>query len=351
MNIANIKIKESTKLKKILIILNTYDERIALVVNKKGQLIGTITDGDIRRAFLNNADMNEIASNIMNSKPVFFGEKVSKNEIYKFMIKSAITQIPILDKEKKIINLEIFKDIKKTNSIENSVVLMAGGYGKRLRPLTNNTPKVLLKLGNKPILEHLIDKFKKFGFKNFYISTYFKKNTLKKYFGNGNKFNVNITYLKEKKPLGTAGSLSLLPIKKISKELIIINGDVLSDINFLNLIEFHKKNKADVTVCGSQQKISLPYGILELNNLNIKKIEEKPNIVQYVNAGIYVFKAKILKKITNNNFLDMPDFINKLIEKKYKIKIYPIHEYWADIGQIDDYNKAKIKYDFSKADD
>ena len=332
-------LKKNDTLKKAIEVLSKGGLRIVMVSDEDQRLLGTITDGDVRRALITNIDFSTTVDKVMFTKPTSALISDSREKILSIMKVKDILQIPLLDEEKKIVGLEILQHLLEKNKIDNHVFLMAGGYGKRLMPLTKDTPKPLLKVGNIPILEKIIIQMSENGFNNFIISTHYKSEMFRNYFGNGSNWNVNIEYVYEEKPLGTAGSLGLL--KSIPKlPILVMNSDLLTKINFENLITFHHGSNSVATVCARNYEIKLDYGILEVDNGFISKIEEKPKKNYFINAGIYMLNPEILKLINPNQPLNMTDLLDKLLHKGHKISIFPVHEYWIDIGQQESYNKA-----------
>ena len=218
---------------------------------------------------------------------------------------------------------------------------MAGGFGRRLRPLTNTIPKPLIKINNKPILEIIIENFKQYGLTNIFITTFYKSDSIKKYFQNGDRFGVSIQYLKEKKPLGTAGALSMLDKESIKKPIIVINGDIITKVNFDSLLKYHEKHNCDLTICSKNYLVKVPYGVLDFKRDNVADLLEKQSFDFQINAGIYVISNLALKELKKVKKIDMNEFIKILINKKYKIKAFPLHEYWTDIGEIDQFKKAE----------
>ena len=320
--------------------------KLIMVSDSQGKLIGTITDGDIRRALIKKYSMNTKIDKIMNNKPIACLKDTSKKDILSIMKNKKILQIPIIDNQSKIVGLETISNlissknkVSKVN-IDNPVLLMAGGFGKRLAPITDKIPKPMIKITDKSILETTIESLKKDGFKNFYISTHYKSEIIRKYFGNGKKWNINIKYINEKKPLGTAGCIGLLP-KNIIKSILIINCDLVTKVNYNDIIKYHNKKKSLATICVRNYDFQLPYGVIETKNDVVKKITEKPINKFFVNAGIYVLNPKLLKKIKKNIKIDMTTFLSALLDEKKKINIYPIYEYWVDVGRIQNLNKVK----------
>ncbi|MDB4089704.1 nucleotidyltransferase family protein [Gammaproteobacteria bacterium] len=311
--------------------------KLILVVDDNKMLIGTITDGDIRRALIKNNDLNILCENIMNPKPIFAyaNDKEgleSKLEEYKI-------PIPIISKDSLIISICTI-GTKTYNSHNNIVVIMAGGKGERLLPLTSSTPKPMLPIHNKPIIHRIVDNNKKYGFKNISISINYKGEQLIDYFKDGKDFGVDISYLKEDKPLGTAGALSLLDHNNLTKPIILMNGDVLTGVNVSQLLEFHQNAGKDITMCAANYNVAVPYGTIEVEGTVITDIVEKPLKSYLVNAGIYVINPNIIKKMKPNMKIDMTTLINQYVSER-SVSIYPLHEHWIDIGSHEDYEKAQ----------
>ena len=327
-------------IKKLNANLNKRLPKIIVVVDKNNIVKGTVTDGDIRRGLIKKIELSDNVSKIMKKKPVMIikGEKnvnLHKYENFNF-------PIPIVDKDKKILDI-YYKSIKFSKNLSNnSIILMAGGFGKRLQPLTNSVPKPMIKIGEKPILEIIINNFKKFGYRKFIISVHYKSEIITKYFSNGDKFNVSIDYINEKKPLGTAGVLKKINRKKISFPIILMNSDVLTNVDFNSLIKFHKENRNELTICTKKYSLKIPYGVVEQHKNKIVQIVEKPNQNFDINAGIYVISKNALNFLNKDSFINMDTFIAQLLKNNKKIGSYPLHEYWLDIGKIDDFKQAKI---------
>jgi len=317
--------------------------RIALVSDEYGKLLGTVTDGDIRRALINQLTMKSSVSLIMNSKPITVDDKVTNKEILSLMSDQGLLHMPIVDKDGILCGLETLQQLIENPIHDNPVFLMAGGFGTRLHPLTKDTPKPLLKVGSKPILEMIIDQFISYGFHNFYISTHFKSEQIRDYFKNGELHNISIKYVHEDVPLGTAGSLGLLPENLSDFPIIVMNGDLLTKVDFKNLLDFHDDNHAEATMCVREYDFQVPYGVVEIDNYSIKEIEEKPVHKFFVNAGIYVLSKNLIDKVDGKTYLDMTDFLGKEL-KIGKVNAFPIHEYWLDIGQIEEYEKANREF-------
>jgi dTDP-glucose pyrophosphorylase len=317
--------------------------RIALVSDKFGILLGTVTDGDIRRALINRLAMESPVRLIMNSNPVTVDEKTTSQEIISLMSDKGLLHIPIVDKYGVLCGLETLQHLIEKSKYDNPVFLMAGGFGARLHPLTKDTPKPLLKVGSKPILEMIIEQFISYGFHNFYISTHFKSEQIRDYFKDGELHNISIKYVHEDTPLGTAGSLGLLPDNLPNLPIIVMNGDLLTKVDFKNLLDFHNENNSKATMCVREYDFQVPYGVVEIENYSIKAIKEKPVHKFFVNAGIYVLNKDLINKVGGKSYLDMTDFLERELSND-GVNAFPIHEYWLDIGQIEEYEKANREF-------
>jgi dTDP-glucose pyrophosphorylase/CBS domain-containing protein len=320
-------------------VLHEGGYRIALVVDNQKKLIGTLTDGDIRRALINRVKMSASISNVINKKPITAKTTDSRNFILSLMKDLSILHVPIVDDVGVVCGLEILQYLTEKPTYDNPVFIMAGGFGTRLSPLTKNVPKPLLKVGSKPILETIIDQFIDYGFHNFYISTHFKPQLFKNHFKNRYQQGVTIHFIHEDIPLGTAGSLGLLPDNIIDKPIIIMNGDLLTAVNFEHLLDFHNNNNAEATMCVREYDLQVPYGVIDIDGYNIREIKEKPILKFFVNAGIYVLNKNLINKVDGKSYLDMPDFLKKELDSG-GVNAFPIHEYWLDIGRMEEYEKA-----------
>ena len=346
--IKKIFVQKNTSIFKVIKNLSTNQTGIVLVIDGRSKLLGTITDGDVRRGILKYNDMTVEAEKIMKKSPKFLKNNPDLKKIESFMFSNNILHVPILNNKDEIIDLKTKTNFSKLNKKENIVFISAGGFGKRLQPLTNNLPKPMIKIDNVPILEIILNKFVNSGFVNFFISTHFKYNLIKKYFGNGDRFGANITYIEEKTPLGTVGSLSLIDIRKIKKPIILMNSDIITELNFDDLLEFHKHNKSDATICTSKYEYQIPYGEVISSNILVKELLEKPKKTTNINAGIYVLEKNIIKKLSQNKHMDMPDLLNIALKAKKRVIIFPLHEYWADIGQLDELNRVRKEISYNK---
>jgi len=344
--IKKISIPSSSKIIDAIKILNLFGSKIVFVINR-GTLIGSISDGDIRRGIAQGFSLESSVLLIIHKNCITVPAGLANEEIIRIMTVNKIQQIPAVDTKNKVVGLFtweniIFNDKKFKNHLNkkrnNLMVIMAGGKGVRLRPYTENCPKPMLTFNNKPILQHIIEKAKEEGFYNFIISINYLGKKIKKYFQNGSHLGIKITYIEEADPLGTIGSLSLLT--SIPRDdFIVVNGDVISDLDFSEFLAFHKNNNAVASMAVKKYEFKNPYGVINLKGIDISGIEEKPSHSCYVNAGVYALKPIAIKGIKKNTYMDATDLISNLISKGKKIIAYPIHEKWNDIGAPEDYKE------------
>lgn len=328
---------------KAIEVIDQGELQIALVVNENRQLQGTVTDGDIRRAILRQLSLDEPVTQIMNRNPRFVFRGQPRQIAVSLMRNSKIRQIPVVDEDLCVLGMEIADELLNPLPRENLVILMAGGLGQRLHPLTASCPKPLLRIGGKPLLETILDSFIEQGFKYFFISVNYKAEMIMEHFGDGSRWGVDIKYLRENKRLGTAGALGLIPIKP-QVPVLLMNGDILTKINYGQLLEFHKKNRSDATVCIKEQHSQIPYGVITVDQNRLKQIDEKPAQHFFINAGLYVLNPEVLHYVPLDSHFDIPDLLRVLLENGKEIAAFPIREYWIDIGRFDDYEKANNEF-------
>lgn len=344
MRIVNdIKLSINSTIKDALQTINNGGLQIAIVVDENDSLVGTVTDGDIRRGLLNGLDLNSSVSLVVHKSPSIASVGDTKESILKIALAKKLHKIPLIDELGKLVGIEDIEDIIKPASKTNKVILMVGGLGTRLRPLTQDTPKPMLKVGNKPILQTIVEKFAEYGFVNITMCVNFNAGIIKDYFGDGKEFGVNIDYILEQKRMGTAGALSLLK-ERPNEPFFVMNGDLLTNVNFEHIFNYHKLNKATATMCVREYDYEVPYGVVKMNDNKIVEISEKPVQKFFVSAGIYMLSPEILDLIPQNEFYDMPTLFEKAISKGKNVISFPIHEYWIDIGRLEEYQKANEEY-------
>ncbi|MBE9829529.1 CBS domain-containing protein [Campylobacter concisus] len=344
MRIVNdIKLSVNSTIKDALQTINNGGLQIAIVVDENDSLVGTVTDGDIRRGLLNGLDLNSNINLIVHKSPSIANVGDTKESILKIALAKKLHKIPLIDELGKLVGIEDIEDIIKPASKTNKVILMVGGLGTRLRPLTQDTPKPMLKVGNKPILQTIVEKFAEYGFVNITMCVNFNADIIKDYFGDGKEFGVNIDYILEQKRMGTAGALSLLK-ERPNEPFFVMNGDLLTNVNFEHIFNYHTLNKATATMCVREYDYEVPYGVVKMNDNKIVEISEKPVQKFFVSAGIYMLSPEILDLIPQNEFYDMPTLFEKAISQGKNVISFPIHEYWIDIGRLEEYQKANEEY-------
>ncbi|SMF79612.1 sugar phosphate nucleotidyltransferase [Candidatus Pelagibacter sp. HIMB1321] len=311
--------------------LNNSNARICIVVDKKNFFKGVLNDGDIRRALLKGKNLTTKISNIYNKKPIVLNKNFDEKNSIKKLKENNLDNAPIVDNKKVIGIFNANKPIIKKN-LEMPVVIMSGGKGSRLKPTTIKIPKALVRIKKTPMLTLVINNLRKYGFFNFILTTFYKKNLIKNYYGNGKKLNIDIKYVNEKKPLGTAGSLSLLKNMIKNKFFLLTNCDVISEINYKSLLEFHIKNKADLTIAVKKYVTENHYGEINISGINVRNIVEKPKKNIIINSGIYILNSKIIKILKYHHYIDMNELIMKLIKKNKKVIAFPFYENWFDLG-------------------
>lgn len=340
----NILIHESDSVLDALNVINHECFRAGLVINKDETLAGIVTDGDVRRGILNGYSLNAPVSEVMNKNPTTMPVNSSTDELIEVMTRLDLMAMPLVDDENRVAGLQTLHDTLIKPVYENPVFIMAGGFGTRLRPLTNCCPKPMLKVGEKPMLETMILNFKHAGFHNFYISTHYLPDVIQQHFGNGDQYDVSITYVHEDSPLGTGGALGLLPEVMSDLPMVLINGDVLTSVDFSKVLKFHNDNHAAATMCVRLFEYQIPYGVIESCGAKITGMTEKPIQKFLINAGIYILGRDIVKSVNKNECIDMPSLLERSITEGKNILEYSTEEYWLDVGRIDDFKKAQIDF-------
>lgn len=343
MNYKGISITPDKTIKSALQILDATAKKILFVVDGSGKLLGTVTDGDIRRGILKDTSLIDKVTEVMKSNPKTARAGTNREEMLRLMKLADVSHLPVLDEQGKLVDVISRDELLDRQKRENIVVLMAGGLGTRLRPLTNDCPKPLLKIGKKPILETIIDSFIDCGFYRFYLAVNYRSEMIEEYFGDGSKYGVEIKYIHEKKRMGTAGALYFLPEKPI-EPIIVMNGDLLTKLDFVELLDTHIKNGSAATMAVREYSYQVPYGVINCDGDRIVSIEEKPEHTYFVNAGIYVLEPEVVARVEKEEFFDMPNLFKDIIGEGGKVGVFPIREYWLDIGRLDDFERAKSEF-------
>ena len=319
---------------------------ITLVVDQDRRLLGTITDGDIRHAMLSGAKLDAPIDQLLARKaggpygtPVTAPSGTDTATLLSIMHERRVRQIPIVDNENRVISLATLDDLMPSEDLGLRAIVMAGGFGMRLRPLTEQIPKPMLPVGDRPLLELIVDQLRSAGIRQVNLATHYKSDVIANHFGNGQGFGVDIRYVKEDQPLGTAGALSLL--EDSHEPLLVMNGDILTRVDFRAMLNFHKEHDAELTVAVRQYDFRVPYGVIEAEGANVRGIIEKPVVSQFINAGIYLLSPAVRRLIPNGKPYDIPDLIQRLLKQGQPVVCFPIREYWLDIGKADHYDQAQ----------
>jgi dTDP-glucose pyrophosphorylase len=322
--------------------------QIVLIVSAQGRLLGTVTDGDIRRALMDGVLMDGRLDRIMNTDPRVVGSNVRPNDILNVMRLNGVRQIPIVDANGSIEDLVTWQDTVGSDQRSELFVVMAGGEGRRLHPYTEHCPKPLLPVNGKPMLQHIVERARDDGFHRFLFIVHYLGHMIQDYFSDGSQWNVDIDYVWEEVPLGTAGGLSLLPTLS-DAPLVVSNGDVLCDVRYGDILEFHIQQKAQATMAIRTEVRQQQFGVVVTNGPEILSIEEKPIVRTNINAGIYILEPQVLKLISPTQVTEMPDLFQTLAKSVSKVVAYPVHESWIDMGNKRDYDLAQARFD--SADD
>ncbi|WP_249363285.1 nucleotidyltransferase family protein [Pseudoalteromonas spongiae] len=336
-------IKSSASFENAIKVLDSTGKRIVLITDDTEKLIGIVTDGDVRRGLLRHVDFASPVTHVMCSDPVIVPQGTSRKEVLTVMEERSVIHVPVVNSDHEIVGLHTVSEFYTSERYDNYVFLMAGGFGTRLRPLTDECPKPMLKVGGKPMLEIILQSFIEAGFHKFIVSTHYLAEQIKEYFQDGRHWGVTIDYVHEAEPLGTAGALGLLPKEKIDKPFFVMNGDLLTNVDFRSLSDFHANSNSMATMCVREYSQQVPYGVIQHDNEKITDIVEKPTQKYFVNAGIYMLSPKLLDYVAPNQRVDMPDLLNQCVEDNSGVSMFPIHEYWLDIGRLADFEKAQLE--------
>ena len=320
-------------------------EGIALVVDAERRLIGTLTDGDVRRALLSGLSLASPVMVVLANKPDSAPRQPTTapvgtppSELLDLMHRHDVRHVPLVDAAGRVVGIELLKDLVREYQLPLRALVMAGGYGRRLRPLTDDRPKAMLPIGGRPLLEIIVRRLQQAGIHRVHVATHYKAEVIHQHFGDGQRFDLDIHYVNEDRPLGTAGALGLL--EQTDEPLLVINGDILTDVNVSAMLEFHRANRADLTVAVSPFEIEVPYGVVKTEGVLVTGVDEKPTIRSFINAGVYLLNADVCQLVPGDGPYDMPDLIGRCLEQRRRVVSFPLREYWQDIGRRDDYSKV-----------
>lgn len=325
-------------LRKAVEIIDRGAAQIALITDSDS-LIGIVTDGDVRRGLLLGESLDAPVTNIMRRDFRSLPANATAAEALALMQRETLHQIPVLDEAGKVVHLFLLEDLIKPQKLPNSVVIMAGGEGKRLRPLTNDCPKPMLQVAGKPLLEIILKQCMDAGFEHFYFAVNYLKEQIQSHFQDGSAWGARIQYLEEDKPLGTAGALSLLP-QRPDHPFLVLNGDVLTRVDYTHLLRFHADHQSTATMCVREHSTQIPYGVVRMDDVKVVALEEKPVLTHYVNAGIYLLNPDVLDLVPKDAFFDMPQLLETAAQQGKSVSAFPMHEYWLDIGHPETLERA-----------
>ena len=317
---------------------------IAFVLAPDGRLLGTVTDGDVRRAILRGLTLDSPAAEIMKADPLTVRVGETPARLRLLMERTLVRWIPVLDAKGRLVDVALHPAAVEVKPLPNRVVIMAGGLGSRLKPLTEETPKPLLPLGDRPILEILIEQLQSSGLREVTLAVNYKADDIRARVGDGSRLGVRVEYVQESRALGTAGALRLVRLEG-SYPLLVLNADLLTKVDFRQLLEYHRAGGYAMTLCVRRHTVQVPFGVIELDGQRIAEIEEKPSKEYLVNAGIYVLDPAVLRLIPEGEHYDMPDLTRHLVQGGKPVGSFPIHEYWLDIGRLSDYRQAELDYE------
>jgi dTDP-glucose pyrophosphorylase len=315
---------------------------IAIAVEADGRLFGTITDGDIRRAILKGAKLEDPVEPVVHRRPVTAAPAADPQTLIRLMQRHGIGQIPLVE-DGRVVDLTVIRDLVQDDTDPGPVVIMAGGEGRRLRPLTEDMPKPMLPVGGKPLLEQVVEQVRGAGFSKILMSVNYRSEIIEQHFHDGHEFGVDIGYIREKKQLGTAGALGLARAD-IDRPCIVINGDLLTTLNLGTLARFHKEQSNDLTIGVRKCVIQVPYGVVELDDLKVSQISEKPSVEFFISAGIYAVSPSAIELVPEDETFNMTDLADAALAAGMVVGSFPIREYWLDIGQLSDYERADVDH-------
>jgi dTDP-glucose pyrophosphorylase len=344
-DIGRLLIRRTQTVREVLACVDAGGEGIALVVGEGRKLIGTITDGDLRRATLSGIDVDAATVDTLLQRrtgprtlPLTAPVGTRDSKLMQMMKESRLRHIPLVDSKGRVQELALLRELALEDPLPVTAVVMAGGLGTRLRPLTDTVPKPMLKVGDRPVMEHVLEQLQKVGIAHVSITTHYKPEAIVDHFGDGRRFGVEIDYVNEQEPLGTAGALGLMTPP--DGPVLVINGDVLTQVNFRSMLSYHSDNRADMTVGVRRFEVKVPYGVVEMEGALVMRLDEKPTYKFFINAGVYLIEPSVFPLIKHGEHLDATDLIDRLMNAGKKVAGFPIHEYWLDIGRPEDYLRA-----------
>ena len=345
-NFEDLVVSPADSIRGVMECIDRSGKGIALVLDDQRRLVATATDGDIRRAILAGLDLDVTVSDLIakrsaphDKSPVTARAGTPDDELLHMMNKTGLRHLPLVDDDERVVSVVLLGDLAREYELPLRAVVMAGGFGTRLRPLTEELPKPMLPLGSRPLLELIVEQLRDAGIRQVNVATHYKGDVISDHFKDGQDFGVDIRYVKEDQPLGTAGALSLL--EESDEPLLVINGDILTRVDFRSMLNFHREHQADLTIAVRLYEFNVPYGVVLTDGVAVKGISEKPIVRQFINAGIYLLSPPVRRLVPNGQPYDIPDLIQLLISEGRSVVSFPIREYWLDIGKADHYDQAQ----------
>lgn len=334
-------VRPDESIRSTLSVIDHEGLRAAFVVDDDLRLLGMVTDGDIRRGLLRGIGLEASVSDVMNTNPMTFSPEQATPDTIRTVLESRRLLLMPIVKDGVLVDVTTLEQLLVPTRRDNPIFLMAGGFGTRLRPLTDTCPKPMLKVGGRPILERIIDHCMGHGFHRFVLSTHYLPEKIRDHFGDGSAKGVEITYVHESEPLGTGGALGLLPRDIGDRPLIVMNGDLLTKVNLPRLLDFHTDRGLSATMCVREYEHQVPFGVISIDGTMVTEMVEKPVQRYFINAGIYVLEPTIVRNVEPGRRIDMPSLLQKEIDRGGRVSTFPIHEYWRDIGRMEEYEIAQ----------
>jgi dTDP-glucose pyrophosphorylase len=324
-----------------LVVVDRAGAGIAFVCDGDDRLLGTVSDGDIRKALIAGHELTDIASTFMARTPKTADPCASKSEMLGRLEQFGLGVLPLVDETGRVVGAATIHELIETPSFDNPVFIMAGGFGSRLRPLTDTTPKPMLNVGGKPLLQRNIERFVAQGFTRIYISTHYLAEQIRDHFGDGSEFGAQIEYVHEVEPLGTGGALALLPDAALNLPLVMVNGDVITNVDYGTLLNHHVRAGVDATICTREYEYQVPFGVVQTAGGLVAEMVEKPRYRHSVNAGIYVVSPQVSRLVKRGTRIDMPTHLLAVKDRGMKVGLFNFYDYWLDIGCMDDFERAQ----------
>lgn len=345
-DLKDLMITETTTITDMVNVLNRFHKRVVLVVDDENRLLGVVTDSDIRHAILDEVNFSRPVRDIMVRNPVQVGPDASKQDVIDIMEQTHCFQIPVVDPQRKILGIYFIDQLLRSRGQTHArtAVIMAGGLGSRLAPLTDKTPKPLLPVGDQPILFTVLDQLQQAGFDNLYVSLNYKSEMIREAVDGQPRFAGNVHFIDETEPLGTAGALTLLP-EKLDEPLLVMNGDLLTNVALAEMLNFHQYQRNLLTLAVKEEEFKIPYGIVEMEGTRIVRLKEKPTKSVFINTGVYVLSPLVLDRIPKKTFWNMTDVIEDLHQTKLRVGGFPVHEYWLDVGEHSQLKQANADFE------